>query len=73
MSSLAWVKGSNYHIKSECGRYTVAKTGRDNYIRYSAWLKFGDWQSKTLGVFLESSEAKAACQQHADLQKQEVV
>lgn len=73
MSSLVWVKGSNYHIKSECGCYTVAKTGRDEYLRYSSWLKEGEWRSVSLGVFLESAEAKAACQQHADLHKQVVV
>lgn len=64
--SIKWVKGSKYHVKSECGFYTVARTGRDDYVRFSAWLKDGDWRSISLGVFLESQEAKDACKQHSD-------
>lgn len=66
MTVLTWSKGSNYHIVSACRFYKVSKSGREDYIKYSAWQILDDWRAVNLGVFLTSNEAKEACQRHCD-------
>jgi hypothetical protein len=64
MPELTWVKGSNYHIKSECENYKISKSGPDDDVQFSAWHK---GNASALGVFSTSQEAKETCQGHADL------
>lgn len=63
MSSIVWKKGSSHHIVSDCGNYKVCQTGRNDYIRFTAWKKVSPICDATLGVFMMPQEAKQACEE----------
>lgn len=38
----AWYKGDDYHIRSQCGRYTVARVSGARGDSYVAWRRYPD-------------------------------
>lgn len=63
-------KGSAYHLVSECGRYTVAKSIVNSQVLYEAW-RVADAKASKPGQLLiggksSSLECIQACRKHAE-------
>lgn len=74
---ILWVRGDQYHIRSTCGHYTVAKAGPDFWRTYTAWYRKepgNKWsRAELLDVYrneddekVAAQQAKDRCQRHAD-------
>ena len=37
LTALHWKRGSDYHVESACGRFTIAKTYHGDVVRYTLW------------------------------------
>ena len=59
---MEWVKGSNYHVNSDCGLYKISKCWTGEKFRYTAWRIENQWRAVDLGVFDEALAAKEVCQ-----------
>ena len=54
---MKWKQTSKYHLTSDCGKYTVAKTTHAGTAKYTAWRKGSP--AEMLGAFDEPGKAKA--------------
>lgn len=65
-AAVRFKRGDEYFIESECGRYTVCKVYSKGPPMYAAYrvAPLGGVDQR-LGWFRDSTEAKAACEQHA--------
>ena len=66
MSEITWTTGDKYHIRSACGRYTVAKTLVGSVARYGAWRLHASAPPVCLGTAGTADEARAIVQAAAD-------
>lgn len=63
---MRWKRGDEYHIASECGRFTVARIGLPPY-RYVAWMRHphpqeGQYPWGVLAYCDDSVTARAVCE-----------
>ena len=64
-SKVRWRKMDPYHAVSDCGCYTVARTGRGEGTLYTAWLVDRRGHSReTLYIGSDPRAAARVCEEH---------
>lgn len=57
--------GSEY-LESDCGRYTVSRTGPWGGVRYIAWRRVPGKTAEHLGIFTDPERAQDCARKHAE-------
>ncbi len=68
---MIWLEGDRYHIRSKCGRYTVAKNLIDGAARYIAFFLTPKQPSKEIGAGSTAGICKSICETHERNQQQQ--
>lgn len=67
---VVWVVGDRWHIKTDCGFYTVSRATVSGEARYSSWFRPKGNESRKLdwpillGTFHKPDEAQQCCENH---------
>lgn len=62
---MRWDRAAAEFLRSDCGRYTISKTGPWGGVRYIAWHKTAGQSAERLGSFDCPERAQAAAKKHA--------